>query len=592
VRVYSWIVLVAGILSMAAAPPSVAQSDASAELARLFAEHWDFTMHENPLYATNVGDHRFNDRLPSVTVADQQRRQEREREFLARLAAIDRDALTDSERVNYGIFERLIRDDIAESEHRSYLMPITNRGGFHVSFPELWDRVPLNSVHDYENYVARLRGFQDYARQHIALMREGISEGYVLPAIVLEGYEAAIEPHIVDDPAQSLLHRAFDTFPDGIPDTERRRLTEAGHAAVRESVVPGYREFLRFMQEEYVPAASDDIAASSLPNGREFYEHRVRSFTTLDTTPEAVHQVGHDEVARIRAEMDTIIHQVGFNGSFDEFVAFLRTDERFYAETPGELMREVAYVLKKMDGELPRLFGKLPRMPYGIREVPDFIAPRTTTAYYTRPAGDGSRAGIYWVNTYDLPSRPLYEVEALSLHEAVPGHHLQIALQQELEDLPHFRRFSGFTVFTEGWGLYAERLGLEVGFYTDPYSDFGRLTYEMWRACRLVVDTGMHYLGWSRQQAIDFMASNTALTLHNVTTEIDRYIAWPGQALAYKTGELEMRRLRQMATDALGDAFDVREFHDVLLGSGAIPLDVLADNIERWIVTKQQSASR
>jgi uncharacterized protein (DUF885 family) len=288
--------------------------------------------------------------------------------------------------------------------------------------------------------------------------------------------------------------------------------------------------------------------------------------------------------------MEAVIRRVQFQGSFEEFVEFLRTDDRFYAETPEELMAEVALVLKKMDGQLPSLFKTLPRMPYGIKPVPDFIAPKTTTAYYQGPAGDGSRAGFYFVNTFNLRARPLYEIEALSFHEAVPGHHLQIARAQELGELPEFRRFSGFTAFVEGWALYSERLGLEVGFYEDPYRDFGRLTYEMWRACRLVVDTGIHSMGWSRQQAIDFMAENTALSIHNIESEIDRYIAWPGQALAYKTGELEIRRLRAAAEEALGGRFDVREFHDVVLGSGAVPLTVLRANVEAWIAARKAAA--
>ncbi|MBA2244714.1 MAG: DUF885 domain-containing protein, partial [Gemmatimonadetes bacterium] len=356
------------------------------------------------------------------------------------------------------------------------------------------------------------------------------------------------------------------------------------------SVVPAYQEFLEFMTGEYVPGARQTIAARDLPNGQEYYEYLVRSYTTLDVTPEEVHQRGLSEVSRIRAEMEEIMRQAGHRGSFQEFLTFLRSDPRFYVDSPEELLRHTSLVLKRMDGQLPRLFGRLPRMPYGIREIPAFIAPRTTTAYYSRPSGDGTRSGTYWVNTYDLRSRPLYEVEALSLHEAVPGHHLQIALQQELEGIPSFRRFSGFTAFTEGWALYAERLGLESGFYTDPYSNFGRLTYEMWRACRLVVDTGMHYKGWTRQQAIDFMAENSALSLLNITNEVDRYIAWPGQALAYKTGELKIRELRQEAERELGTAFDVRVFHDVVLGSGAVPLTVLEENVRRYIAEARGSS--
>jgi uncharacterized protein (DUF885 family) len=364
---------------------------------------------------------------------------------------------------------------------------------------------------------------------------------------------------------------------------EQERLSGEARRAIAESVVPGYRRFLAFMRDEYVPAARGSIAASALPKGREFYRHRVRQFTTLELTPEQVHEVGLAEVARIRKEMDDAIRDAHFEGDFNAFVEFLRSDPRFYVDTPEKLLKEVSLTLKKMDGQLPKLFKTLPRTPYGIREIPAYIAPSTTTAYYQPPPGDGTLAGFYYVNTFNLKSRPLYEIEALSLHEAVPGHHLQIARQQELQDLPSFQRFAGFTAFVEGWGLYAERLGLETGFYRDPYSNFGRLSYEMWRACRLVVDTGMHYLGWTREQAIEFMAANTALTKLNIVNEVDRYIAWPGQALAYKMGELKFRELRRKAEERLGDRFDVREFHDVVLGSGAVPLSVLERIVDEYL---------
>jgi uncharacterized protein (DUF885 family) len=371
-----------------------------------------------------------------------------------------------------------------------------------------------------------------------------------------------------------------------VDDTHRPRLRKELQAVIRVSVVPAYDMLRKFLLEEYLPSARESISAAELPDGRAFYQHRIRYFTTLDLTPDAVHQTGLDEVRRIRAEMEAIIRTTGFTGSFRAFIDFLRTDPRFYAPSPDQLLKETAYVLKRIDGELPRLFSTLPRLPYGIRAIPEFSAPGNTTAYYQPGAGDGTRAGTYYVNTYDLKSRPLYEIEALSLHEAVPGHHLQIAIQQELGELPNFRRFSGFTAFVEGWALYAERLGLEVGFYTDPYSDFGRLSYEMWRACRLVVDTGMHALGWTRQEAIDFMAENTSSTLLNITNEVDRYIGWPGQALAYKIGELKIRELRAHAEEMLGSRFDRREFHDLLLGSGAVSLDVLEILVHTWI-TKQ-----
>ena len=564
----------------------------SGELKSLLDESWEFGLQEYPTFATRVGDHRFNDKLSRESITDQQRRLAKQREFQGRWNGIERGTLSKSDRINYDIFGRILGNDIAEAEFEMYLIPISNRWGFHISFPELPQQVPLKTAKDYENYTARLREFPRVTDENIQLMRVGIDKGLVLPAVVLEGYKDSITAHIVDDPTKSLLYDAFKDFPDRVGEDQRKILRDAGRSAIVEHVVPSYQKFLKFMQDEYVPNCRGSIAASALPNGREYYRHRVRLFTTLDVTPDEVHATGHREVKRIRAEMDEIIKRVEFDGDFAGFVEHLRNDARFYAETPEQLMKETAFVLKKMDGQLPKLFKTLPRTPYGIREVPAYIAPKTTTAYYQQPAGDGSQAGFYYVNTYNLKSRPLYGIEALSLHEAVPGHHLQLALQQELTGMPQFRRFSPITAFIEGWALYAERLGLEVGFYEDPYSDFGRLTYENWRACRLVVDTGMHYFGWTRKQAIDFMAANTGLSMHNIEAEVDRYISWPGQALAYKTGELKIRELRAKSEAALGDAFDIREFHEVVLGSGAIPLSVLSENVEEYIsATRKQKGA-
>ncbi len=584
-RVVMLALLVAGSLSRSTMAHAEGDTP-SAALTRLFAESWDFALREDPLFATSVGDNRFNDKLPRETLADQQRRLQAERQFLARWAKIPRDQLSPTEQANYDIFGRIKRDAIAEYEFQANLMPITNRGGFHTSFPELPQDVPLANVTDYENYIARLNGFSQLVDDNIELMRAGMKAGMVLPAVSMVDFDKAIRPHVVDEPSASLLDKPFTKFPDAISTADQARLTAAGRQAIANSVVPGYRKLLDFLAKEYVPACRQQVGASALPQGREFYRHRVRQFTTLDLDPQQVHDTGMSEVRRIKAEMQDVIKRVGFQGDFKAFVEHLRTDPQFYADSPEQLLKETALVLKRMDGELPKLFGKLPRTPYGIREVPDFIAPRTTTAYYQPPAGDGSRAGFYYVNTYNLKSRPLFEIEALSLHEAVPGHHLQIALAQEQAEVPPFRRFAHFTAFVEGWGLYAERLGLEVGFYQDPYRDFGRLSYEMWRACRLVVDTGMHYLGWTREQAIQFMADNTALSLHNITAEVDRYIAWPGQAVAYKTGELKIRELRRLAEEQLKDRFDVREFHDVVLGAGALPLEMLEANVRAWLAKK------
>lgn len=556
----------------------------SARFHQLLAEAWEFRLREDPLFATRIGDHRFNDRLPGASEADYERRLERMREFRRRQGAIDRQALTPGEGLNFDVFARMLDREIAELEFRAYRMPISKSGGFHIWFPILPRTfTPLDSVGDYENYSARLWAFRRFVDECIGVMQLGIRDGQTPARVTLEGVDDQLQAQIVDAPAESALYEPFERYPQAIHDPDRQRLTEAGADAIMGSVAPAYRELLTFLQDEYRPAAREEVGASGLPDGRAFYQHRIRYYTSLDRTPEEVHETGQSEVRRIRAEMEEVIRKVGFEGTTGEFIDFLRTDPRFYAKTPEALLKEVAYVLKSMDGQLPRLFKTLPRMSYGIRSVPDFSAPASPTAYYMEPAGDGTQAGMYYVNTYDLESRPLYEIEALSLHEAVPGHHLQIALQQELSDLPGFRRFGDFTAFQEGWALYAERLGLEVGFYEDPYSDFGRLSYEMWRACRLVVDTGMHTLGWTRQQAIDFMAENTSLTPLNIANEVDRYIAWPGQALAYKIGELKIRELRDRAEKALGDRFDLRAFHEVLLGDGPLPLDLLETSVARWL---------
>ncbi|MEM9352200.1 MAG: DUF885 domain-containing protein [Planctomycetota bacterium] len=561
-------------------------SDAEAAFDAIANDVWEFRLQEFPWFATSVGDRRYNDRLSPTSLADSDRRAERMRVFRDQLTAIDRDALPAGRLADYDIQFRQIEERIAEHKYQAHFRPITHRSGFHVDFPELRREMTLVTVDDYEDYIARLASFDGYAAGHIELMRAGIESGKTLSAVTLEGWQESVDTHIVDRPEQSLLYEPLAEFPSTVDAAEHERLRSAGRAAIAEGVVAGYRRFRDFMADEYVPQARGSIGISALEDGRAFYRHRVRRYTTLDTTPEEVHQRGLAEVERIRGEMDDIIREVGFDGDFAAFTEHLRTAPQFYADDEETLLKEVAFVLKTADGKLPELFGRLPRMPYGVRPVPEYIAPRTTSAYYMRPSGDGSRAGFFYMNTYNLKSRPLYTVAALSLHEAVPGHHLQLALQQEMEGLPNFRKFGGFTAFVEGWALYAERLGLEMGFYEDPYSNFGRLTMEIWRACRLVVDTGIHYFGWTREQAIEFLQANSAMSAHNIAAEVDRYIAWPGQALAYKTGELKIRELRAGAEEQLGSRFDVRAFHDVVLGGGAVPLDILEQNVDRWVHTQ------
>ena len=549
----------------------------------LLAKHWEWTLQQSPVFAGELGDRSGDGRLPDASLSAQTQTGDCLKEFLREVKLLEGRELNDTDRLNLTIFKRFLEDELSELNLNSHLIPITNRWGFHIYFAELYKTLPFNNEVDYDSYLGRLKAYSKYTDDHIEVMREGIRRGYVLPAIVLEGYEDTISSHIYDEPTKSPLYTPFTKLPDQIAESSRIRITKEGAELIESHVIPSYARFLKFINEEYLPASRNSIGASALPNGREFYRHRVRKYTTLDVSPEEVHEIGISEVRRIRNEMEAIPEQLEFEGSFAEFLTHLRTDPKFYPKDVESYKKEVAYILKKMDGQLPQLFGKLPRTPYGIKEIPAYIAPKTTAAYYQPPSGDGRIAGFYFINTYNLKSRPLYQLEALSLHEAVPGHHLQLALQQELENMPAFRKYNGFTAFIEGWALYSERLGLETGFYQDPYSDFGRLSYEMWRACRLVVDTGIHYLGWTREQAIEFMSENTALSRHNIVAEVDRYISWPGQALAYKMGELKIRELRTLAEKELGSEFDIRDFHDLVLGSGAVPLTVLEDNILRYL---------
>jgi uncharacterized protein (DUF885 family) len=556
----------------------------SGALDRLFDRYWQMRLREDPLAASvYFGDHRYDGLLPEVGTEEYARQRATRLTLLTELRAIDSSSDTSADTINRALLTRVLADEAAELGYPAAMMALNRTFTFYDLFVQLPLSLVFNTVLHYQNYIERLRAFPRFVEGHISLMRAGIGDGYRPPAAILTGVGDAIGTHIVDDAAAGVLWAPFAAFPPSLPEVERESLAREGRTAILSSVVPAFKTLLTFLQGEYLPAARQDIATSSLPDGADFYRHRIRFLTTLDLTPDEIHRTGMEEVSRIRGEMEAVIREVAFQGSFADFLAFLRTDRRFYAPTPEALLREVAYILKRVDGSLPRLFRTLPRMPYGIQPVPADLAPSTTTAYYQPPAADGTRAGFYFVNTYDLQSRPLYEVEALSLHEAVPGHHLQVALQLESGTGPEFRRFAQFTAYVEGWGLYAERLGLEMGFYEDPYSNFGRLTYEMWRACRLVVDTGIHALGWSRQQAIDFMAENTALSVLNITNEVDRYIAMPGQALAYKLGELKIRELRARAERLLGGRFDVRAFHEVVLASGAVPLDMLEERVDAWI---------
>ncbi len=541
----------------------------------------------NPLFATSVGRHEYDALLPAADFADLESHQRARLALLAELAAIDRSRLAAADLVDAAIWKEQLDDRDAEFELGAYQMPFNADSGFHTNFAQLPDNMPFANTRDYENYLGRLRAWPRYVAQQIELMRMGIRRGFTVPRAVLDGYERTIAAHVVDDPAKSVFYRPFERFPAALPEAERQRLRAAARAAILQGVAAGYRAFLDFYRAEYLPHARATIGASELPDGRAFYARQIRHFTTLDLAPEEIHRIGLAEVERIAGEMREVMRKVGFKGDFAAFLAFLRSDPRFYPKSGDELLKDAAWIAKRIDGKLPSMFKTLPRLPYTVQPVPDHLAPKYTAGRYVEAPAGGTQPGIYWVNVYKPETRPLYNLEALTLHEAVPGHHLQIARSQELAALPNFRRYSYISAFGEGWGLYSEWLGLEMGFYTDPYSDFGRLTYEMWRACRLVVDTGIHAQGWTRRQAIDYLASHTALPLHEVETETDRYISWPAQALAYKLGELKIKELRRKAERSLGAAFDLRDFHDVVLGGGAVPLAVLEQEVDGYIAERK-----
>ncbi len=571
-------------LAVAALAGCAPAPDARDALDALFEADWSARLRESPQFATSVGDHSRNNELADMSLEAIERRVERRRDLLRRLEEIDVAGLSAADRINARMFERQLRSSVEGFEFGGYQMPLNADSGFHMGFARMYRPMPFRTADHYDDYIARMRAIPAYFEQQQEHMRAGIDRGFTLPRVTLEGYEDTISAHIVDEPQDSAFWAPFeDLSSSSLDEMDRERILTDAEEAITEAVVPAYQAFHDFFVGEYLPGARETVGASDLPDGQAYYAEQVRWFTTLDVTPQEVHEIGLGEVARIRAEMAEVIRETGFEGSYAEFLEFLRTDPRFYPGTAQELLERAAWIAKKMDGKLPSLFATLPRVPYTVEPVPAHMAPKYTAGRYVSAPYNSTQPGIYWVNTYNLPSRPLYALEALTLHEAVPGHHLQNAIAAEIDAGPEFRRHDYLSAFGEGWGLYSEYLGLEAGIYEDPYSNFGRLTYEIWRACRLVVDTGVHALGWTRQQMLDYLAENTALSLHEVRTETDRYISWPGQALAYKMGELKIRELRGRAEEALGAEFDVRQFHDAVLANGSVPLDVLEELIDAWI---------
>jgi uncharacterized protein (DUF885 family) len=547
---------------------------------------YEYSMLRFPEFATFLGDPRGQDRWSDNSEAANLQLKKDTRALVAALDGIDRSALTATERVNYDLLYDQQKLAIEGQQFPNELMPITQMNGVQQNIAQMMAITRPRNPQDYSNMIARLEAVPVVVDQTIAWMRKGMQAGVTPPAVTLRDVPQQIRNQLVDEAEQSPMLGAFKQFPAGVDSLQQESLREQAETVFSEDVAPAFEKLLAFMENEYIPTARESIAMRDLPNGEAWYAYNVKQSTTTDLTPEQIHKIGLSEVKRIRGEMDEIIKSSGFEGSFKEFLTFLRTDPQFYHTSKEDLLREYRDISKRADPELMKLFGKLPRTPYGVIPVPAYAEKSQTTAYYQPGSVQAGRPGNFFANTYALDTRPRWEMEALTLHEAVPGHHLQLALQDELEDVPWFRRAGGYTAFVEGWGLYSESLGVEMGFYKDPYSKFGQLTYEMWRAIRLVVDTGMHHLGWSRQQAIDFFMENAGKQEHDVIVEVDRYIVWPGQALAYKIGELKIKELRAYATDTLGDNFDIREFHDEVLGNGSVPLSVLEANIKTWVSSK------
>jgi uncharacterized protein (DUF885 family) len=556
---------------------------------------WKRWMEEYPEIATQVGYPGLDARWTDDSSTGIDRRKKHLAESLAELKQIHRDALPDSEKLNFDLYSQLLETSQEGLKYgddplpfrfvvpRSLWMPLNQMEGIQQGAADTLESTPHHSVAEYEIILERMQALPPGVEQQIELLKEGLKRGYTPPKITMRDVSKQIADLIPADPMASALLQPFTEFPSAISEADRTRLTDQAKKIYTSSLAPAFQRLHDYVATTYVPACRDTIAATSLSNGAAAYAFHVRWQTTADLTPQQIHDIGQAEVKRIRAEMDKIIASVNFKGSFHDFTEFLRTDPRFYYDKPDDLVNAYRVIAKKIDPELAHEFGKLPRLPYGVCEIPAFKAPSQTTAYYQPGSPAVGRPGCYFVNTYNLHARPKWEMEALSLHESVPGHHLQISLGQEMEDVPEFRKHVGYSAFVEGWALYSESLGEELGLLKDPYSKFGQLTYEMWRAVRLVVDTGMHSMGWSREQAIQFFKDNTGKTDQDITVEIDRYIVWPGQALAYKLGQLKIRQLRIEAEKKQGGAFDVRKFHDAVLESGSIPLDVLDSHIHTWL---------
>ena len=565
---------------------AAAPNEDTRALHALFDEAWERDMREDPLKATYLGDRRYERSWPDMSPSAIEQRYKENLATSARLNAIHRERLSQQDQLSYDLFAFEYHNRVLTYDYKPYLYDLRPREGLQT-LSEQAELMPFATAADYDNWIAKLKALDRYVDQYRELLEVAVREKRTQPRSVMERVVPQLATLIGPDAEANPFYAPFKRIPDSIPAAERTRLQAEGKNVVATVVIPAYTRFDKFFRERYLPASRKTDGIWDTPQGDAFYRALAQFHTTTKLTPEEIHAIGLKEVARIRGEMDRIIQQVGFKGSFQDFLAFLRNDPQFYYKTPEELFRAYAALAKQIDPELVKLFRRLPRTPYGVRPIPMTSAPNTTTAYYQGPAIDGTRAGYYYVNLYKPEVRPKYEMEVLTLHEAVPGHHLQIALAMEQSDLPVFRRNADATAFVEGWALYTEGLGEPLGLYKDPYSKFGELTYDMWRAVRLVVDTGIHAKHWTRRQAIDYFKANAAKTEQDIINEVDRYISWPGQALAYKIGQLKIQELRAQAQKELGPRFDIREYHDVVLRNGAVPLDVLEKLVRDWIAQQK-----
>lgn len=563
------------------------QTVESKKLNQIFEGYFEDLIRLFPIYASYIGDKRYDDKFAN-DISEEHRNQQKElaNKYLNKISEVDRNLLQGQDKLSYDIFKEDMLLYVEGLQYNDHLMPISQFSSWPSFFAELGSGSslhPFKTVMDYDNFLERVKGFQTWVDTAIANMRKGIEVGIVQPKILMEKFLPQAEAQVVNDIKESIFFRPIKNFPNDFSEKDKIRLTQAYSVMIEKQIIPTYKKLYNFIKEEYIPRCRETIGFSDLPDGEKWYAFQVKTQTTTDLTPEEIFQIGMSEVKRIKGEMELVKKQTGFKGDLKSFFEYLRRDPKFYYNTEEELLDGYEKIRKRVDPELPKLFGFIPKVNYEIKPVEEYIAKSEAAARYMGPSEDGSRLGIFYVNTYDLKARPIYDMESLSLHEASPGHHFQISLQQGQQDLPKFRRFGGYTAYVEGWALYAESLGKELGLYTDPYQHFGKLSNEILRATRLVVDVGMHSKEWTREEALKFMLENCAITETDAIAEIERYIAWPGQALAYKIGQLKISALRLKAEEKLGAKFDIITFHDEVLKDGALPLDVLEIKMDEWI---------